>query len=151
MADEFFGDDGSINLDFGGVEPKTFEVIPEGRYLLQVDGPPKKKVTSNGNDQLSVMLRVVEPEEFSGRVVWDNWMLLPQNRWYMQMALEALTGEQWRGDNMKLNPKDLPGLMAWAVVTVDTYKGKEKNVISRWILENDDAPVAAGESYNPPF
>lgn len=153
MGDDFPSESGGIDLDFGDVEPQTFEPIPEGVYKLKVDGVPKKKLTANGNDQISVMFRVTEPDEFSGKVVWDNWMLLPQSRWVIQAALEALTGEKWREDSMKLDLMDLPGLEATAVVVIDTYQGKRRNKISRW-LSTDEAENTGGSSgapYEPPF
>jgi len=151
-ASDNYDDEGGVDLDFGGVQGR--EPFPDGTYILRVDGVPKKKPTKSGGEQISVMYRVVSradgDETFKNKVVFDNWNFLPQSRWWMKSALEALTGEKWDKDNMKLRLSDLSGLRVKATVIIDGSYGPPKNKISTYFNEPvSDAPV--GEDFKVPF
>ena len=108
-----------LNLSFGDVAPN--EPVPEGIYIVSVDDVAIEDSKSTaGNKNLVLTLRVVGPDqidaEFLGRKIKEIISLAHSARWKLQLVLEALTGMEWRGDDMNLNPRDLINLTAKVVI-----------------------------------
>jgi len=101
-----------VKLDFGNV---SSEPIPEGMYSFQI-ADVGESTTSKGNAQMDVKLSVIQPDEHIGRVVWDNFVLVPQSLWVLQKFLEAATGKEWKDSDMDLEPKELVGLFVRGTV-----------------------------------
>jgi len=108
----------ALELSFGDVQPN--EPVPEGIYIVSVDDVAiEDSKATQGNKNLVLTLRVVGPddvEEALGRKIKEIISLAHAARWKVQLVLEALTGMEWRGDDMKLDPRDLINLTAKVVV-----------------------------------
>lgn len=185
MSDSF---DGEISLDFGpdSVIPQKFEPAPEGPYELFVQECDPVMTKGEGEGKYKeVMLKLVleiEEGEYAGTRVWDN-LVIPgverrmaqPDKWNTMMnitrdKLEALTGEDWRDDNMTLDPRDIAGAHVTAILSVKTESyvpkdadidpetGKKmkkvvtKNEIKKYLKAGDDVEApAAPQSGSPGF
>lgn len=47
--------------------------------------------------------------------------LSPNSRYFLQQFLEALTQSSWNDDNMELDPQDMPGHIAKAIIIHQPY------------------------------
>ena len=108
-----------LSLSFGDVSPN--EPVPEGIYIVSVDDVAIEDSKSTaGNKNLVLSLRVVGPDqidaEYLGRKIKEVISLAHSARWKVQLVLEALTGMEWRGDDMALDPRDLVNLTAKVVI-----------------------------------
>lgn len=143
-------DDGSIDLSFGedsGIKEQSFEPAPEGVYNLmageiQVTQTKKKDVTSKSGNQwhnpgehmVTIVWSIEDSDGYDGKQIrermvipgserqahdWDSWNAMMN---MLRDRLEAITGETWRDDNMKLNPqRDLSGRLVKALVIQKPY------------------------------
>lgn len=126
----------AIDLNFGDVEPS--EIIPEGLYAITVDDVSiEDSKATVGNKNLVLSLRVIGPEfvddALVGRKLREVVSLASSARWKLQLVLEALTGTEWRSDNMQLDPRDLIGLTGRIVVFHNTStKGRIFANVKSW-------------------
>lgn len=72
-----------MNLNFSEVKPR--EALPEGLYVLIIE-KVEEKTSSTGKPMLNVRFREQETEN----VLFTNFILLPENLWYLQQLLNAL-------------------------------------------------------------
>lgn len=134
-------DDGNIVLDFDNI------ILPEGEYYVHITSVKlnkKKNATADDFPYLefhySVDMRVDGEElapELVGTDVQDIATLNPTGRWKMKAVLEAFTCEEWGDKNMTVNPQELIGLNAIAMLVHDTYNGVQR--------------AKAARVYNPEF
>lgn len=117
-----------IKLNMGNVSSAP---LPEGNYLFRIAdanvGP-----NSKGNQQLNIKLVVIQPEEFTDRVVWDNFVLVDQSLWALQKFLNAVTQKDWEEDDMDLDENELIGLFVRGTAVISTWEGKERNKIREY-------------------
>lgn len=89
-----------------------FEPIPAGTYDINVY-EVEKKTSQNGNDMLSIVGVVDDPDatEYKGRKLFFNLMLLEQSLWVLKNFLIAVGYEKTDVENPKftLRTEDLVG------------------------------------------
>ena len=123
-------DDGNIVLDFDST------ILPEGEYhvhITSVKVNKKKNATADDFPYLefhySVDMRVDGSElspELVGTDVMDIATLNPTGRWKLKSVLEAFTCEPWGEKGMTINPEELIGLNAIAMLVHETYNGVQR-------------------------
>ena len=123
-------DDGNIVLDFDST------ILPEGEYhvhITSVKANKKKNATADDFPYLefhySVDMRVDGSElspELVGTDVMDIATLNPTGRWKLKSVLEAFTCEPWGEKGMTINPEELIGLNAIAMLVHETYNGVQR-------------------------
>ncbi|MGH9982399.1 MAG: hypothetical protein ACRD8W_00395 [Nitrososphaeraceae archaeon] len=147
-----------VDLDFGGVDPiKGALLLPNGIYVFEV-GRASIIATQDGKGKMIKIESVVESRidggrsdtSSSGQNFTENWVLpdrvnqTPENylktRGFLRGKIEAVTGETWDQDGMKLNVRSLIGCKYKAVViTKDDGKGYgPQNRIQRHMVMNED-------------
>ena len=123
-------DDGNIVLDFDST------ILPEGEYHVHITSVKlnkKKNATADDFPYLefhySVDMRVDGTElspELVGTDVMDIATLNPTGRWKLKSVLEAFTCEPWGDKQMTINPEELIGLNAIAMLVHETYNGVQR-------------------------
>ena|SRR5436190_23996061 len=138
----------TIPLDFSDVGG----VPDEGIYRLRVSDveiKPTKDKPENKN--LVLEFTIVEPIEWMNFKIWDNVSLTPQARWRLQQVLEAITGEEWREDNMSLDPRDLLGQEFEAGVFHSDYQGRKIPKVKDYFKAEPEATWEKPSSGDEPF
>jgi len=64
-----------------------FEPIPEGRYDLNVEKAELGQAET-GNPMIKVTYKITDGT-YKGRLVWDNFVLIPNSYWKLKTFLEA--------------------------------------------------------------
>ncbi len=125
--------DDAINLSMGldttgGLG--SFEPVPEGAHRFQVAEPPAVDYTKSGETMLVLKLKVVESHipNAIGKIHTER-IVIPgsarfqedNGKWQTMMKmlrgkLEAMTGREWRSDNVQLRPRELGGCEFVAIV-----------------------------------
>lgn len=123
-------------LDFTGVS-SGFEVLPEGIYEGEVKKVELKTNKAGDGQYLNFEWEVID-EEGKAKKVWDIASLKPQALWKLKSVLDAF-GMQADG-SVELEPEDFVGQQAQLKLKIDTYQGKEKNVIEE--IKGFDGAVA---------
>lgn len=134
-------DDGNIVLDFDSV------ILPEGEYHVHISAVKlnrKKNATDADFPYLEFHYFVESrvdgeemPAELVGQDVMDICSLNPTARWKLKSVLEAFTCEPWEDKQMTVNPADLQGTSAIALLVHDSYNGVQR--------------AKAAKVYNPDF
>jgi hypothetical protein len=130
----------------------SFEPIPDGRYLLKVDGVSVSPHTKDNKDghRFEVTFTVIDGE-FKGRKVWDN-IYLPWVTWKMYTLLEA--GESPEASDENATPESiaaaLTGLEVSAyLTTVMGTNDKPRTNVSEYKNKNVAAELASdGDGMN---
>lgn len=151
-----------IPLNFGeeATDADDFKPVEDGEYVVRCEDV---EVEQGKNAPYLNMKFSIGPE--FKKLVWDMWSLSDKKfpRKQLQENLETLTGEEWKDEEMDLEPKELVGLVCNAIITTDTYfsekKNKDvtKNIIAEYLpaddsdYGNDPFPVFAGSSDEEPF
>lgn len=130
-----YDDGGNIVLDFDSIIP------PEGEYYVHINSVKlnkKKNATAEDFPYLefhySLDMRVDGEEiaeELVGYDVMDISTLNPTGRWKLKSVLEAFTCEPWGDKGMTINPEELVGLNAIAMIVHETYNGVQRAKPSR--------------------
>lgn len=71
-----------MKIDFTGVEgQKDFELLPSGKYVVEVEDYKESSAGPNAKNPgapiISWQLRVQDPEQYEGRVIWENMAIIP--------------------------------------------------------------------------
>lgn len=149
-----YGDE--VDLDFGGVDPiQGSTPVPSGIYILEV---VKAQIvgTSNGQGRMvKLESRVQERVDggkagtsFAGRLTFDNWFLPDRvsqtpdayltTRGYLRGKIEAVTGQTWDQDGMKLNVRSLPGNQYKALLVLEDRGYGLQNKVQRYLTLGED-------------
>ena len=130
-----YDDGGNIVLDFDSIIP------PEGEYYVHITSVKlnkKKNATAEDFPYLefhyALDMRVdgeTIAEELVGYDVMDISTLNPTGRWKLKSVLEAFTCEAWGDKQMTINPEELIGLNAIAMIVHETYNGVQRAKPSR--------------------
>jgi hypothetical protein len=142
-------DEGNIVLDFDSV------ILPEGEYYVHITSVKlnkKKNATADDFPYLefhySADMRVDGEEltpELVGQDVQDIATLNPTGRWKLKSVLEAFTCEPWGDKQMTINPQELVGLNAIAMLVHETYNGVQRAKPSRVYNPEFVPPVQADQ------
>ena len=101
MADNFV-------IDFSNVEEFDPGTLPIGVYLVEVAEANLGK-SSNDKPYLNLRLKVLEPEEYEGRTIFDRIFLTPESMWRAKKALRAFEFEVDGPLNMREVAYDIVG------------------------------------------
>lgn len=142
---------GSISINFGDVEG-SFENIPAGRYPVVVEKVEVRESKSSDNNYFNWEMTITDGEH-EGRKLWMITSLSPKALFRLKDVLVnigAIEGEEemeleW-DDDVQITPKEGPlvifpelsGAAATALVSIDTYEGKERNKVDD-LLPPEDA------------
>lgn len=114
-----------ISLDFTNVS-SGFEVLPEGNYDATVAKVEVRNTKSGDSQYLNFEWDVID-ENGKERKVWDIASLKPQALWKLKGIMEAF-GMITEG-SIDLDPEEFVGQSAVLELAIDTYNGKERNVV----------------------
>lgn len=117
------------DIEAGG----SFDALPADTYTLEIDNVEQKVSPSSGNDYLSMTLKVIDHEEFTGRKVWDNISLVEQALFKLkQISLSA--GIDIATD---FDTEDFLGAVVTAVVDQEpsTKEDEDGNPIMRNVVK----------------
>lgn len=166
-----------IDLSFGedSVQPDSFTPAPANVYnlLSQSCVPSMTKGEGEGKfrEPMLTIEWVIEDGEFAGKPITDRLVIPGLERkaakpdvWNTMMnmlrdKLEAITGREWRDDNMKLKPEDLVQCHVKAQVGVEHYdymkngerKVGDSNTVDKYLLPDgwDRPKASAGAAPTP--
>lgn len=137
-------DEGNIVLDFDSILP------PEGEYVVNIAAVRlnrKKNATAEDFPYLEFHYGIMSrsdggemSEELIGHDIMDICSLNPTARWKLKGVLEAFTCKDWGEKQMTVNPNDLLGLEAIAVIVHESYNGVQRAKASR-VYNPDFMPV----------
>lgn len=115
-----------INLDFGP-EATSGAMPPEGEYAVICSGCEYVPAKGEGKfPQLKWEFKISDGPYAETAFPINHWTSLsPKARYFLQQFLEALTRKAWDGDNMELDPKDMPGRTAKAIIVHNPYTGND--------------------------
>lgn len=113
-----------ITVNLKGVQTEL-EVVPAGVYESTV-ASVTEATSKAGNPMLSVKLRIDAPEDFAGRMLFDNFSLLPQALWRLKRWLLDLgyDPDELEGQ-IELEPEELVGLEVDVVVVTEMFERKK--------------------------
>lgn len=130
-------------------EIKGFEALPPGTYRLMIDDIEAKPTKANDGQLLNVTFLVVEPTEFEGRKVWERFNIENKSAEAQRIGrgqfkrLLTMIGHtapiQYENELRSITF----GKKVTAVLGVETYNGNTKNVIKKYVGD-DETPIAAG-------
>lgn len=118
-----------LNLDFGEVG----KLPPEGTYLVKCI----KAEIKSGKEApyIATQYEIQAPTMVGFKNLFLNLSVAPQSLWATQRNLEALTGREFREDNMAIDEQELPGLICGAIITHGEYNGAAKAEIANLVPE----------------
>lgn len=79
-------------FDFKSVESETrdFKPMPQGEYMLEVLEAEKKQTKAGTGAYIKFKFKVVSPEKYNKRYVWDNVNVLNPNKDAQEIGLSRL-------------------------------------------------------------
>jgi len=120
-----------LNLNFEEVQEETgFGPLPVGEYTLAVMDAVKKTTRKGDGTYINVKYKVVSPEKYNKRFVWDNVNISNPNKTAMNIGLARLKKMFLLAGvsvaEMKTKTvQDLVGSVYDAFVTHDEFNGKK--------------------------
>lgn len=108
-----------IKLDFSNVTGGSFEPVPAGDYLLEIE-KVENKVSKAGNDMLNITFNIVEGE-YEGRKIFDLYVLTEKALWKLKDLFAAL--EYDVDGTVEFDPQDLVGRIFTGAITVEESEG----------------------------
>lgn len=117
-------------LNFKGVKTNNFETLPAGMYPVSVYSMKIK--TSNTGKQMIEWVLQVEDTRYPGRRLFLNTLLSSDGLWKTKQTLMAIgfSEEELEGE-FELDPSDMVGMGAMALVSLETYQGAVRNKVER--------------------
>ena len=115
-------------LDFTNVS-SGFEDIPEGVYEGEIKKVELKNTKAGDSQYLNIEWGVMD-ENGKEKKVWDICSLKPQTLWKLKDLLIA-TGMSADG-SIELDTEEMVGQTCNLELKIDTYEGKEKNVVKSY-------------------
>ena len=122
-----------VTYNFG--EKKNFPVIPEGIYSATIERV-EELTAKSGNKYKRVTFKLygdnAENRNVSGRLIWDNLVLLPQVEWKIQNLLFAC-GMPYKGE-VKLSDdwSELVGKKLKIGVSQREFQGSLRNDVTNF-------------------
>ncbi len=134
----------TIKLNLADVQTEL-TAVPAGNYAVTVSSVQETLSKSSNKPMLAVKLRIEEPEDQAGRILFDNFSLQPQALWKLKRWLLALGYAEDEIAEFELDPEELVGLDCVAAVIVEPFirnqgteaeEQVERNRISAYALGN---------------
>jgi len=117
----------SLPKSLNDVVVNDFSAVPPATYELEIV-KVKHQVSQAGNPMLVVQYKIINDDEYTGKMVFENVSLVPEALFTLK-AISMATGLEIDSD---FDTDDLIGEVVTAVLDVETYNGKDKNVIKRY-------------------
>lgn len=121
-------DAGDVTEDMLG---GNFEPLPENIYDFRIKSV--EETTTRANDPMvKVVLEVIDSLQYDGRLVFHNVTFLPKGKNGRGFAFNFLKsiGEQWQGENLKINCKNWVGAKVRGTVNIREFEGKKYNGVT---------------------
>jgi len=118
----------TISVNLTGVKT-TFDPLPQGYYQAMVAGCEQVLSRETKKPMIKWTFHITEPEEFLGRKVWHNTMLVGDGRFATKLVLMALgmgTEESLTGD-IDFEEEDMLGEPCTLVIVPEEYEGKTQS------------------------
>jgi len=119
-------------LDFTNVDIDTPEPIPAGVYEAVIDASRIELRNSQaGNEVLNIPFVVQNHPQYTGRIVFENYVLTDKARWKLGQLLKAVG--ILTDDNRKfaLDTDQLHNKRVRIQVGIEEYDGKTRNRVKR--------------------
>jgi hypothetical protein len=140
-----------LNVNFADVE--TFDLIPVGTPLVEVEQVEAKESQSSEFPYLNWKLRIVEDDEdweesFVGRYLWLMTSLSPKALFRLKQVFENIGVDdedidlEVDDDTNLVTEPELVGIRAYAPVRHEPYNGEQRARVST-LLPEDDGPAAS--------
>jgi|TARA_R110002051_G_scaffold295739_1_gene361614 hypothetical protein len=104
--------------------------LEEGEYELRLKDY-EFRTSKAGNEIINLMFE----EAKTKRYIWDNLVFTPKAQWKIKQFLPSIgqeVGKSAKMDESYMN--NIVGEHLWAEVGTDTYEGKTKNTIERYVV-----------------
>src|SRR4051812_40199563 len=140
---------------FKDQEAPSFELVPDGDYILEVIG--YESLISNyagtrGSPVIGVKVKV------EGRnASWKEQLTLhPDWDWKVDVFLKCMNAAPAKGGKVNLSEQNLMGLRGWATVSQREYKAtngqtRKANKVVAWITNKQKLPRRSAEPEPEPF
>ena len=115
-----------MNIDFTNVQ-SGFKTAAPGDYLAIIKSCELKTNKAGDGQYLNFTYEILDEGEAKDVKIWDICSLKPAALWRLKGVMNNL-GFDVAGE-IDVVPEDFIGLEAVITVAMDTYEGKEKNVI----------------------
>ena len=144
-------------ISFQGVEAKTFEPLPKGRYLVKVSAVDYTAESKRSGEPALSWEFTLNGGEFNGRKGFLNTSLQTQSLWN---TLRILTSIGYTEDEVKSREwdfedpeviEDLIGRDCVIVVRHEKFEGEDRQRISRVLSADKLDGVANAEGKDTPF
>tara|TARA_Y100001973_G_C5204076_1_gene340080 strand:- start:3509 stop:3949 length:441 start_codon:yes stop_codon:yes gene_type:complete len=123
--------------------PQTLE---KGEYELRIKDY-EFRTSKAGNEIINLMFE----EKESKKYIWDNLVFTPKAQWKIKQFLGAIEKEVGKSANMDESfMNDIVGEHLWVEVGTDSYGGKTKNTIEKYlsgkarskrqVIDDEDVP-----------
>lgn len=115
----------------GSVRP---DFHPEGTYDFAVIGAADK-VSASGNDMIELKLEIIGPdvEEGKGAIVYENLVFTDAAFFKIDQFRASVGDEIKEGEDVTIEAADLVGKSGQCSLVVETYKGRTRNKVAKFI------------------
>ena len=131
-------------------DPKTFEILPNGPYLLQVIGATAK-ISDGAKTRGCEMLELFVKSEQHGTAFYENLVFPdestdPKSAEYLNNKINtflcSVNFGANEGEKIDITAEAVLGCRGWAHVKKAEYKGRDKNEIQFWYTNKEKLPRA---------
>lgn len=125
-----------VLIDLTEYEEMSFDPLPPGTYILEVDVTGKETVErgrEKNTPYMRLRFRVVEPQEYAGKLVFHNLILSGPGVRLTGQLLSALGYEVRKGMTFRLPLYDIAGKRVGAHIGHEEYQGQIRNRIRAFI------------------
>lgn len=140
----------SLPINFAGVQAsQNFEPVAAGTYEVAVHAVKAKK-SSTGKPMLEWVFEIQEEGDAWGHRIFTNTILEANSLWRTKDFLLALGfSEEELAAEFELDPADLVGLGAMAVLGVEEYQGQKRNRVVRLNKLSEGASIPTWAEEEP--
>jgi hypothetical protein len=117
-----------------GQENKRPEFLPEGVYDYATIGAAEK-VSTTGNEMIELKIELIGPDikEDAGPIIYEN-LVFTEKAFFKIDQFRASIGEAIQeGEEVSIDAEDLTGKTGKCQVIVETYKGKTRNKVAKFL------------------
>jgi len=119
------------------------ELLPPGRYLVQVIAAKLAQSKANGTDMIELTLL----EKESRNYIYDRLVFTEKAYFRIDQFFAATGSPLTAGEEVDVEPEDCLNRKGWVDLVVEEYNGKSKNAVRQWLLAE---PKEKGPAKNPP-
>lgn len=140
------------SYSFGDQENKTFELVPDGDYILEVIAC-EFGLTKKGDDKMELKVRVESNPNCS---FFETLTFTKAAEWKIDTFVKStnllIAGEKpKKGEAIDFSAGLVVGLRGWATVGRESFVGKDgkqktKNKVAVWLTDREKLPKAVEES-----